>query len=53
MIKLKLTFENTDQILTRFNGTFEEAKTYYLNHIFNLGVESDLLVKAVKVELIK
>ncbi|QNR53951.1 hypothetical protein phiK7A1_163 [Pseudomonas phage phiK7A1] len=37
---------------TAFNATFEEACDYYMNQTFNFGVDTDLMLKCVAVELI-
>ena len=47
---IKCTYANGDEILTRFNGTLQEAKTYFLNQVFNIGADRDNLQKCVKVE---
>jgi hypothetical protein len=53
MIAVKCTYENGDTTITGINGTFEEAKEYFLNKIFNIGSVEDNLQKCVKVEKIK
>jgi hypothetical protein len=53
MITVKCTYANGDVIVTRFNGTFEHAKVYYLGKIFNIGSVDDNLQKCVNVELLK
>jgi hypothetical protein len=47
---IKCTYANGDEVITRFNGTFEEAQIYYLNKLFNLGTTSDNMQKCIKVE---
>ena len=44
--------ENGNSFITGINATFEEAKEYYLNNIFNMGVVEDDMQKCVKVELV-
>lgn len=51
MVYLKCTYENGDSSTTGFNGTWEEAKNYYLGHYFNLGPVEDNLQKCVGIEL--
>ena len=46
----KINFDNGNSLKTGFNGTLQEAEEYYLNNTFNLGVTSDVMTKAVKVE---
>lgn len=53
MIDLRITYENGDQVITRFNGSYSEARNYYLGHIFNLGVETDNLQRCVSIEQFK
>jgi ribosomal protein L21E len=53
MITVKCTYENGDQITTRINTTFEEAKRYFLGKTFNIGTIEDNLQKCVKVEMVK
>ena len=50
MIFIKCTYTNGDEVFTRFNGTLQEAKTYFLDHVFNIGTDRDNLQKCVKVE---
>jgi len=50
MITIKATFGNNDYLVTNINCTFEEAKSYYLNNIFNTGSTMDNIQKCVKVE---
>lgn len=50
MNEYKIIFEDGDYMLTRFNGTADEAKAYYLGRVFNLGTERDRLVRCVAVE---
>lgn len=52
MITVKAIFDDGDELTTRFNGTQEEAKIYYLGKTFNLGADTDRLVECVKVEVI-
>lgn len=37
----RITYDNGDTITTGFNGTTEDARRYYLGHIFNLGTYRD------------
>lgn len=48
----KVTFSDGDEIITRFNGGSEEATTYYVGNVFNLGSVYDHMVKATAIELI-
>lgn len=50
MITTKATFDDGDTIITRINGTIEDAKAYYLGSVFNLGATSDNLRRCVFVE---
>lgn len=47
---LRVTFENNNSIRTDFNGTSEEACDYYIGKMFNLGIESDDMQRAVTIE---
>jgi hypothetical protein len=47
---IKCTYANVDEVITRFNGTFEEAQIYYLNKLFNLGTTSDNIQKCIDVK---
>ena len=49
MITITCTYTNGDTITTRFNGTFEEAKKYFLNRVFNIGSIRDNLQKCIDV----
>lgn len=50
-VKVKVEDERYN-FTTGINLTFEEAEAYYLNQTFNFGIEDDLLLKCVAVELI-
>ena len=50
MNTFKIIFSDGDFFYTGFNGSLADAKTYYLDHIFNLGSESDNMKKCVEVE---
>ena len=52
-IEVKVTFDDGDSLTTQINTDLECAKKYYLGKMFNLGVEDDVMKKAVKVEEIK
>lgn len=52
MTKIKCTYENGDSIVTRINGTFQDAKKYFLNTVFNIGSVEDNMQKCIKVELV-
>ena len=53
MISIKITYDNSDTTNTQINASLEQAKAYYIGNTFNLGNgENDLLVKAIKVELL-
>jgi hypothetical protein len=53
MIRIKCIYENGDSIITGINGTFQDAKNYFLNTIFNIGSVEDNLQKCIKVEQLK
>lgn len=50
MITVKCTYSSGDIITTRFNGTFQEAESYFLNQIFNIGTVYDNMQKCIRVE---
>jgi len=52
MKTVKVTFSNGDHLTTGINGTEDEIRAYYIGQTFNLGAESDLMVKAVSVEFL-
>ena len=52
MREIKVIFENGDSICTKINGTESEIRAYYIGKVFNTGVYSDCLVKAVSVEFL-
>ena len=52
MVRVKIGFENGDSLVTRFNGTLEDARSYYLGHVFNLGVADDNMQRCSTVERI-
>lgn len=47
---IKCTYANGDEVITRFNGTLQEAEAYFLNQVFNIGTDCDNLQKCIKVE---
>ncbi len=47
---IKCTYANGDEVITRFNGTFEEAQMYYLNELFNLGATNDNMQKCIDIK---
>jgi len=52
MITVKATFKNSYTITTRINATFEEAKEYYLNNVFNIGSVEDNMQICIGLKLI-
>lgn len=50
MITIKVYFEDGNNLTTRFNGTFEEVKSYYVGNRFNFGVVEDKMVKCIAVD---
>ncbi len=50
MHKYKIVLSDGDYFYTRFNGTLDEAKLYFLGHVLNMGTERDHLVLCVSVE---
>ena len=38
MINIKVYFENKDHLITKFNGTFKDAETYYINNMYVIYV---------------
>lgn len=53
MIAVKVIYDNGDFTTTGFNGTFDEARRYFLGSTFNLGTERDDMHRCVKVELLE
>jgi hypothetical protein len=51
MITVKCTYENNEEVYTRINATLEEAQTYFLGKVFNIGSVSDDMQKCIAVEL--
>ena len=50
MLYFKIGFENGDSFETGFNGTLDEARRYYLGHVFNLGAVDDDIQRCNSVE---
>lgn len=50
MLYFKIGFENGDSFETGFNGTLDEARRYYLGHVFNLGAVDDDMQRCNSVE---
>lgn len=53
MLTLKINYENGDHNYTRMNATPEQAKTYYIGKIFNIGIASDNLQKCTSIEILE
>lgn len=49
---VKVFFEDSDYLTTRFNGTEKEINEYYVGKVFNLGVAEDRVVRAIGVEFL-
>ncbi len=52
MLTIQCTYSNGVKLVTRINGTIEEAKRYFLGHWFNLGIIEDNIQDCTEVELI-
>ena len=48
----KITYDTGDTLITGFNGTLEDARSYYLGNIFNLGTYRDEMHRCTAVEQI-
>ena len=53
MLTLKINYENGDSRHTRINATPEEARSYYIGKIFNIGIVSDNLQKCTSIEILE
>jgi len=53
MIKIKCYFENGDTIISKINGTIQDAEKYYVGNIFNIGCVADNLQKCIKIEVLE
>ena len=49
-MELRVYFDDGNHLDTRFNGTLEEAKKYYIGKTFNLGVDRDDMRKCTGLE---
>jgi len=52
MICIEVKYQDGDTSVTRFNGTFEEARSYYVGRVFNIGTVSDNLQRCTGIRLI-
>lgn len=52
MITIRASFENGNQVITRFSGNQEDAEAFYLGHAFKLVSDSRKPVKCVRIEVI-
>ena len=52
MISIKVFFENGDSLSTQINTDIDGARRYYIGRQFNLGIENDVMVKAIDVQAI-
>lgn len=53
MLTLKINWENGDTTCTRINATLEEARDYYVGHVFNLGTVTDDMQKCLSIEVLE
>lgn len=53
MLTLKVVFSDGDYLITRFNGTKQEAETYYLNRSFNVGATTDAMKKCIETDFLE
>ena len=53
MMTIKVHFDNGDHVITRFNGDMKDAARYYLDTVFNLGTDRDVLTTARAVEFLE
>jgi ribosomal protein L21E len=53
MIKIKCYFENGDAIISKINGTIQDAEKYYVGKVFNIGSVADNLQKCIKIEVLE
>lgn len=53
MNAFKICFVNSQyDYITSFNGSYADAKNYFLNKWFNLGRVDDNMQKCIKVEVV-
>lgn len=52
MIEVRCTYDNGETIETRFNGTFDDAKDYFLGKYVNVGILLDDVQECISVELL-
>jgi hypothetical protein len=52
MKSIRVHFDNGDTLETSINGTDAEIRAYYLDNMFNLGHEDDVMVRAVRVDFL-
>lgn len=53
MIKIKCYFQNGDIIISKINGTIQDAEKYYVGKVFNIGSVADNLQKCIKIEVLE
>lgn len=48
MLRIEVLFEDGNSLVTRFNGSIDQAESYYLGQVFNVGNgPQDNMVKCV------
>ncbi len=52
MLTIKVNFSDGDSLVTRFNGSAEEASAYYVGQTFNTGSVSDHMVRCTDIEIL-
>lgn len=51
MKTFKVFFNDGNSLTTGFNGNLQQAESYYLDNLFNLGDgEKDHMVKAIRIQ---
>lgn len=53
MLILKVVFSDGDYVITPFNGTKQEAETYFLDRNFSVGTEVDAMKKCIEIDFLE
>lgn len=53
MTYVKCYFKNGDVIISKINGTIQDAEKYYVGNVFNIGSVVDNLQKCIKIEALE
>ncbi len=49
----RVYLEDGTDYITSINGTDKEIRKYFIGRTFNYGIETDIMIKCINVEIVK